>query len=181
MTDMSCFNDLLISSPHSAQDEFESTAVFRESDPYIRWLSIDFAVEDDNGSALLNVYDEKIKSTKVGRMFGALVLAGQAYFDDVDIVSACDECDNELAEAIFDLQREGVLERPLDPDRNTLYIHSLEFSSEVIDSSQCVCLIDEIPAIVFQYANVQPDLVCSLADCSDEYYNYAIKHTSFDP
>lgn len=45
MNDAVNLEKLLISNPYGSKNEFESVATFEESDPYIRWLSIDFALE----------------------------------------------------------------------------------------------------------------------------------------
>lgn len=82
------------------KNEFESVATFEESDPYIRWLSIDFALENEAGSSSVFIYGEAEKADDAACLFGALILREQALRDGEDLKDICDACNCDLYEAI---------------------------------------------------------------------------------
>ena len=83
MNDAVNLEKLLISNPYGSKNEFESVATFEESDPYIRWLSIDFALENEAGSSSVFIYGEAEKADDAARLFGALILLGSFAYNSL--------------------------------------------------------------------------------------------------
>lgn len=147
--------------------------------PYIRWLEMNFAIEDEGGSLAVSVYGDEGRACGIGRLFGALILGVQADRDMVDIVVACDDCDGDLREATFGLEREGALVNDDGSGRDVFYIHSLELNEELIGCDGVVVLLDRFPRIVFQLTNVTPQVLCYLA-ADDGYYESRDAETGSD-
>lgn len=180
MNDAVSLERLLISTPYGSKNEFESVAAFEESNPYIRWLSIDFALENEAGSSSVSIYGETEKADDAARLFGALILGEQALRDGEDLKEICDDCSCDLYQAIEELDCEGLLESPDVLECNILYIHSLELSSTLIDASNLCRFFDRIPWYVFQYTNVMPQIVCYQIASVEGYYEEAASKTSYD-
>lgn len=180
MNDAVNLEKLLISNPYGSKNEFESVATFEESDPYIRWLSIDFALENEAGSSSVFIYGEAEKADDAARLFGALILGEQALRDGEDLKDICDACNCDLYEAIEELDCEGLLESPDVLECNILYIHSLELSSTLMDASNLHRFFDRIPWYVFQYTNVMPQIVYYQIASVEGYYEEAASKTSYD-
>lgn len=181
MNDIINLENLLISTPHGSKNEYESVAVFEESDPYIRWLSIEFALEDDEGSRDVSVYGETEKASNAARLSGALILGEQATIDEQDLIRLCDDCSGDLYEMAEELDREGLLEDFDGMGYNILYVHSLELSSELIDASNLIQFFTLVPRYVFQYTNVMPQIICYQVASVEGYYEEAASQTHYDP
>lgn len=173
--------DLLISTPYGCRNEYESVTTFEENDPYIKWLSIDFAIENERGSSDVSVYGKIKKAEDAANLFGALILGTQASEDGKDLIVLCDDCDGDLYEAAEELRSEGLLEDLDGIGRNILYIHSLELSSDLIDASNLRQFFNLIPRYVFQYTNVVPQIICFQIASVEGYYEEAASQTHYDP
>lgn len=106
MNDAVNLEKLLISNPYGSKNEFESVATFEESDPYIRWLSIDFALENEAGSSSVFIYGEAEKADDAARLFGALILGEQALRDGEDLRTSAT-----LATATFTKRLKNLIAR----------------------------------------------------------------------
>lgn len=173
--------DILISAPYGSENEYESVTTFEDGDPYIKWLSIDFALENEVGFADVFVYGEKEKADHAARLFGALILGTQALEDGRNFIKLCDDCDGDLYEMAEELESEDLLEDLDGIGRNVLYIDTLELSSELIDASNLRQFFDLIPRYVFQYTNIMPQIICYQISSIEGYYEKAALETRFDP
>lgn len=174
------FDKLLLSAPYGSSDTYEDVQVFWETDPYIKWLKINFAIEDEKGSLSVDLYGEKEKATSIGRLFGALILGQQAYADGKNIFLACDDCDGDLLTLVAELSQEGLFDEALGDCPNVLYIHNLELASEIIDAQNMRQFFDRIPDFIFQHTNVKPELVAYVIAGVDGFYESQAQKTSFD-
>lgn len=174
------FDKLLLSVSNGDSATYESVETFWETDPYIKWLKIDFAMEDAEGSLSIDIYGEKERATPIGSLFGALILGQQAYADGEDIFLACDDCDGDLLALMTELSQEGLIDESLGCCPNVLYIHSLELASEILDAQNIRQFFNRIPDFVFQYTNVKPELVTYIIAGVDGFYEKQAEKTSFD-
>lgn len=171
-------NKLLVADSWDSAGEYQSPSTFELSDPYIRWLSMNFAIEDEGGSLSVSIYGEAEKASRLGRLDGALILGAQADRELVDIVTACDDCSADLGEAAFRLKKEDVLCDEVGFGRDVLYVHELELDDSLSDDDVAY-LVDELPRIVFQLFNVMPQVVCYLR-AGDGYYESCDAKTDGD-
>ncbi len=173
-------NNLLLSASYGENGTYESAQTFWETDPYIKWLKIDFAIEDAEGSLSVDVYGEKEQATPIGSLFGALILGQQAYADREDIFLACNDCDEDLLTVMTELSQEGLINESLGGYQNILYIHNLELASEILDAQNIRQFFDRIPDFVFQHTNVRPEIVAYIIASVDGFYEKQAEKTSFD-
>lgn len=172
---------LLISASYGSEDTFESVGTFWEMDPYIKWLRIDFALEDECGKRVVSIYDEKENATPLGSLFGALILGQQASADEQDLFTLCDNCNGDLLVVASELKSEGIIEDGDALCPNILYIDNLELSGEMLASHNIKEFFEMIPDLVFQYSNIKPDVVVYLIASTEGYYDYQACNTEFDP
>lgn len=181
MSDTVNLENLLISTFYGSKNEYESVSVFEENDPYVKWLTIDFAIESEASTANVSTYGNETKADNIARLFGALILGAQASQDGKDFIEICDDCDGDLYEAAEELASEDLLEGHDGAGRNVLYIHSLELSGELIEACSLRQFFGLIPRYVFQYTNVMPEIVCYQIASVEGYYEEASSKTSYDP
>lgn len=173
------FQDLIVLGADSST-EYDYAFPPEEIYSYIKWMVIDLALESDYENQTKGSSSKKHPS-RVGRIFGALVLGTQAFIDECDFVMMCDDCSGDLFTMANNLVNEGVLEGPNGIWRNVFYIHSLELSSKIMDSTNLDQFFELIPRLVFNSANIMPEICCYIIPSVEGYYEHQSKITDFDP
>lgn len=175
------FKDLLISVPFENGKEYESTRLFEEEFPHITWLTMNFALEQEDGDTVISLYGDDANVDLVGHLDGAFIFGAQAYRDRRNIVIECDDCNADLCEVATDLEGEGLIESPSGMYVDVLYIHKLELSREAYEAANLQDFFDKLPHAVYQHVGVMPELCCYLADAADGYYASQEQNTKYDP
>lgn len=172
---------LVASVTYGPSSGYESVSLHRDRDfyRYIRWASIDLALEDEEAMFLGG--EEGEPPQQIARLSGALILGSRAMCEEEDIVDMCDAHSADLLEVMCGLQRAGVLHDELGWTRDAFYIDSFEMMAELIDAPNLREVFDLIPDLLFQCLNATPEVLCYLIASNEDYYGKAVSRTVFDP
>lgn len=126
----------------------------------IPFYGIPFSLDDDD--KMERVYNEDYRGlTKIGTLFGCLILCEQIIVEGYDPLEVCDASSGDLEYAMSAL---SDIDGPLnyetgDPYRNVFYIHELEMESEWNNAELKSKIIEELPWLVLSFLHVMPNIL----------------------